>query len=165
MTGPTTRYVRFLGLLIIAGLLSAGCAGKQQDLAQSDDTAVFLPIVTDYNVDLFVDQVDGKATRFGAFDQVTVDAGSRELAVRLEYAPAAGTAPLVGSLGNLLLRAGTNKTFRTTMTVDVAAGHNYELIARADGSAFDIIVFDKTEESVVEKKTFELKDGQFERAF
>ena len=68
-------------------------------------------MVTDYNVGLYVDQVDGEPTDFGLFDQIVIDAGGKhEISVRLEYQPAAGTSLVVGGIGNLLLRAGTNKT-------------------------------------------------------
>jgi hypothetical protein len=151
--------------MLLSTSLMSGCAGQQQNLASGADAAVFMPIVTDYTVDLFVDRVDGKATKFGTFDQVSVDPGTHELAIRLEYTPAENTSLIVGGLGNLLLRAGTNKTFRTNMTVDVSAGHNYQMIARAHGDSLDIIVFDQTNNREIKKQTFELKDGQFERVF
>ena len=142
-----------------------GCAGKHQDMASTPDTAVFLPVVNDYTVDLYVDTVDGKPTEFGVFDQVMVDAGTRELEIRLEHQPAAGSSLLVGGIGNLLVRAGTNKTFRTSMTVDVLSGHEYRMIARSQEETLEIIVFDETDVREVVKQAFELKDGQFERLF
>lgn len=152
--------------LIAVGLTTTACTtGKQHDLAATADTALFLPYDPDYTVDIVVDEVDGKATQFGPFDQVLVDAGRRDLSVRLEYAPAAGTSLLVGGVGNLLLRASTNRTFRTDMSVDVIGGHEYRMIARAQGDTLVITVFDETDRVEVVKQTFELKDGQFERIF
>mgnify|MGYP001811809326 FL=1 len=154
-----------LTVLLTVTMLTMGCAGKTQSMASTTDTAVFFPIVTDYNVDLFIDQVDGKATRFGAFDQVTVDAGRHVLGVRLEYSPAAGSSMVVGGIGNLLLRASTNRTFRTEMALDVSGGHSYRMIARANGDTLEIIAFDQTEDQEVMKQIFEYKNGQFERLF
>jgi hypothetical protein len=152
------------GILAIS-IFTMGCAGKTQNMASTTDTAVFLPIVADYSVDFFVDQVDGKATKFGVFDRVTIDSGRHELQLRLEYSPASGSSVIVGGIGNLLLRATTNKTFRTDMTLDVSGGHTYQMIARANGENIEIIVFDKTESREVVKQTFVHKNGQFERLF
>lgn len=152
-------------LAIVSVALMSGCAGKQQSLSSGSDEAVFMPVVTDYTVGLYVDRVDGKATKFGAYDQVSVDPGTHELAIRLDYTPAENTSLIVGGLGNLLLRAGTNKTFRTSMTVDVSAGHYYQMIARASGDSVYIIVFDQTDNREIKKQTFVLKDGNFERMF
>lgn len=152
-------------LLIFVVMTSACSTGEQRNLASSAETAVFLPIITEYNVDLYVDRVDGEPTEFGLFDQVVVDAGSREIGVRLEYQPAAGTSLAVGGIGNLLLRASTNKTFRTNLSVDVISGHAYRLIARSHGDTLEIIIFDDTDDREVLKNVFGIKDGQFERLF
>lgn len=157
--------VYLLTAVITITMLTMGCTSKTKSLASTTDTAVFLPIIADYNVDLFVDRVDGKATKFGVLDQVTVDAGKHELGVRLDYAPATGSSVIVGGIANLLLRATTNKTFRTDMTVDVSGGHTYQMIARVSGDNLEIIVFDKTENREVLKQTFVPKNGQFERLF
>jgi len=152
-------------LIAIMLMTSACTTGKQRDMTTSTETAVFLPIVNDYSVNLFVDQVDGKPTQFGLFDQVTVDAGRREIGIRLEYQPAAGSSLVVGGIGNLLLRAGTNKTFRTSISIDVIGGHAYRLIARSQEDNLEIIVFDETDDREVVKQAFGVKDGQFERLF
>ncbi len=154
-----------LPLIIIAVMMTACTTGKQHDMTSTNETAVFLPVVIDYNVDLFVDKVDGKPTEFGLFDQVNIDAGRREIGVRLEYMPAAGTSLIVGGIGNLLLRAGTNKTFRTSISVDVLSGHAYRLIARSKEDTLEIVVFDETDGREVVKQAFGVKDGQFERLF
>lgn len=154
-----------VALLAALALLVAGCAGSEKNLATSESTALFLPVATDYGVDLFIDRLDGKPTEFGAFDQVTVDAGQRDIEVRLEYQPAEGSSLVVGGIGNLLLRAGTNKTFRTTMKVDVQGGREYRLIARAVEEKLEFIVVDETADREVQKQVFELKDGQLERIF
>ena len=152
-------------LITIVIMTSACTMGKQHDMTLSTDSAVFLPIVIDYSVDLFVDQVDGEPTKFGLFDQVTVNSGKREIGIRLEYQPAAGSSLVVGGIGNLVLRAGSNKTFRTKLSVDVLSGHAYRLIARSNGDTLEIIVFDETDNNEVVKQSFGVKDGQFERLF
>ena len=72
---------------------------------------------------------------------------------------------LVGGLANLLLRATTNKTFRTTMEVDVEGGKQYQLSAIAEGDQLEILVINHTDELIVQSQTFKLKDGKFERTF
>jgi len=115
----TTSSLLLPMLLAFVAMISACSTGKQRDMTSGSEAAVFMPIVTDYNVGLYVDQIDSKPTSFGLFDQVLIDSGKREISVRLEYQPAAGTSLVVGGIGNLLLRAGTNKTFRTNISVDV----------------------------------------------
>ncbi len=152
-------------LLAVVVMTSACSTGERRDMASSVETAVFLPIITEYNVGLYVDRVDGEPTNFGLFDQVVVDAGRREIGVRLEYQPAAGTSLVVGGIANLLLRAGTNKTFRTNMSINVLSGHAYRIIARSQEEILEVIVFDETDDREVLKHAFGIKDGQFERLF
>ncbi len=144
---------------------TAPAIAKEKSIAATDNTAVFLPIAADWGVDFYVEKVDGKATKFGAYDSVVVDAGSRTLDIRLEYQPASGSSVLVGGLANLLLRAATNKTFRTTMEVDVQGGKQYQLSAIAEGDQLEILVINHTDELIVQSQTFKLKDCKFERTF
>jgi len=158
--------LRTATLPIIAFLtisLSFNVDAREVDLSTTDRTARFTPVVSDYTVELYVDSVDGKATKFRANDSAIVDAGDRTMAIRLEYTPASGTSLLLGGLGNLLARAATNKTFRTELTAPVIAGHQYQLIARAQGEEIVIIVFDQTDRKEVAGQKFVIKDGKFER--
>ena len=136
---------------------------REVDLSETDQVAKFMPVVSDYTVEIYVDEVDGKATKFRSRDTAIVDSGDRTMVIRLEYTPASGTSLLLGGLGNLLARASTNKTFRTELTAPVVAGHQYQLIARAQGNEIVIIVFDQTDRVEVAGQKFLLKDGQFER--
>ncbi len=151
-------------LLIVLFFAQTGFA-RERSIAVTSDTAVFLPIAGEWGVDFFVDKVDGNKTRFGLYDSVVVDAGTRTLDIRLEYTPAAGSSLLVGGLGNLFLRAVTNKTFRTQMEVDVEGGKTYQMMATADGNLLEIFVVDRIDQEVVTSQRFQLKDGKFERLF
>ena len=72
----------------------------------------------------------------------------------------------VGGIGNLLLRAATNKTFRTDMTVEVLENHIYHLGARTNtAGGFDITVFDESLGTEVARQSFAEWDGRFERLF
>jgi len=164
------KKYKILSLLSVVILLSlmAGCSGSQVDLSKENNSspAKFVPYVADYGVDIFVDKVDGKPTKFGELDSVLIDPGSHELVVRLEYQPAAGSAIVVGGIANLLLRAGTNKTFVTTISVDVKANKTYKLLAKyTPEDQIDLIVFNETSDEEVLKHSFALKDGRFERIF
>ena len=160
----TKRTIEAACFLLL--MLVIGCSGTQQNLATGDDFATFVPVVTDYGVDIFVDQVDGKPTKFGELDSATIDAGTHDLSIRLEYQPAAGSSVVVGGLANLLLRAGTNKTFRTTVSVTAEAGHVYQVSARAsEGDSLTIFIIDETLDKGVLNQTFTIKDGRFERVF
>jgi len=144
----------------------AGCSGTQQNIANSGDTATFVPVVTDYGVDIFVDSVDGQSTKFGELDSAIVDAGKHNLVVRLEYQPAAGSAIVIGGLANLLVRAGTNKTFRTTISLEAEAGHLYQLSARTrSDDELEIVIIDQTLNQEITKQTFRVSEGGFERVF
>ena len=153
--------VALIALFVFA--TSANLDAREVNLAKSDQTAKFTPVVSDYTVELYVDKVDGKATKFRSPDTAIVDAGERAIAIRLEYTPASGSSLILGGLGNLLARAATNKTFRTEMTAPVVAGHQYQLIARAQSGEIVIIVFDQTDRKEVAGQKFALKDGKFER--
>ena len=159
-----------LSLLSVVTLMTilASCAGTQVDLSKENKSspAKFVPYVADYGVDIFVDKVDRKPTKFGELDSVLIDPGAHELVVRLEYQPAAGSAIVVGGIANLLLRAGTNKTFTTTISVDVKANTVYKLLAKSTPEdEIDLIVFNETLDEEVLKHSFALKDGRFERIF
>ena len=157
----TSTKCLLIALFVFA--VSANLDASEVNLAKTDQTAKFMPIVSDYTVELYVDKVDGKATKFRSRDTAIVDAGERTIAIRLEYTPASGTSLILGGLGNLLARSATNKTFRTEMTAPVVAGHQYQLIARAQGDEIVIIVFDQTDRKEVAGQKFALKDGKFER--
>ena len=157
----TTRVM--IALFVFA--MSANLNASEVNLAKTDQTAIFMPVVSDYTVELYVDKVDGRATEFRTRDTAVVDAGERTIAIRLEYTPASGSSLILGGLGNLLARAATNKTFRTEMTALVVAGHQYQLIARAQGDEIVIIVFDQSDRKEVAGQRFSLKDGKFERIF
>ncbi len=154
-------------VLLALFLLSASVIvdAREVNLANTDQTAKFMPVVSDYTVDIYVDKVDGKPTKFRANDTAVVDAGERTMTIRLEYAPATGAGLILGGLGSLLALAATNKTFRTELTAPVAAGHQYQLIARAQGDEIVIIVFDQTDRREVAGQKFALKEGKFERIF
>ena len=143
-----------------------GCAGTEQNLSTAENPATFVPVMSDYDVNIFVDQIDGKETEFGELDKALIDPGTHELAIRLEHQPASGSSVVIGGLANLLLRAGTNKTFKTSLTINVEAGHVYQLSARQNSDdGLDVIIFDETSGKEILKHTFRLEDGQFERVF
>ena len=158
-----TQLIGLLTALLLG--VSSHAMAKEVNLAQPDETARFRAVTSDYTVDIYVDKVDGKATKFRARDTAVVDAGDRTMDVRLEYQPASGSSLLLGGLGNLLARAATNKTFRTSMTVTIQAGHEYQLIAQAQDKDMVIVVFDHTDRKEVAGQKFTLRDGKFERVF
>lgn len=162
MNDSITTSARWL-LALFVFAVSTNLAAREVNLAKTEQTAKFMPVVSDYTVELYVDKVDGKATKFRSRDTAIVDAGERTIVVRLEYTPATGTSLILGGLGNLLARAATNKTFRTELTTPVAADHQYQLIARAQGNEIVIIVFDQTDRKEVAGQKFALNDGKFER--
>ncbi len=153
-------------LVLIAALFFASTGyAKERSIAVTDDTALFLPIAAEWGVDFLVEKVDGKKTKFGLYDSVVVDAGTRTLDIRLEYTPASGSSLLVGGLGNLLLRAATNKTFHTQMEVEVEGGKTYQMTATAKDDLLEIFVIDHADEKIVTSQRFQLKDGKFEKLF
>ena len=155
----------FFPLLAAFFLLTSPAIAKERSIAVTDNTAIFLPIATDWGVNLVVEKVDGKPTKFGLYDSVLVDAGDRTLEVRLEYKPAGGSSVLVGGLANLLLRAATNKTFRTTLEIEVEGGKEYQMTAVAKGEKLEIAVINHSDEEIVKSQVFEVKEGKFERIF
>ena len=157
----------FLSLLFALVMISESriVDAREINLAKTDQTATFMPVVSDYTVEIYVDKVDGTSTKFRSRDTAVVDAGERTMDIRLEYTPASGTSLILGGLGNLLARAATNKTFHTELTAPVTEGHQYQLIARAQGEEIVIIVFDQTDRMEVAGQRFALKDGRFERVF
>lgn len=154
-----------LVMLFAVLLLASTGYAKERSIAVTDDTALFLPIAAEWGVNFFVEKVDGKKTKFGLYDSVVVDAGTRTLEIRLEYAPASGSSLLVGGLGNLLMRAATNKTFHTQMEVDVEGGKTYQMTATAKDDLLEIFVIDHNDEEIVTSQRFKLIDGKFERLF
>lgn len=154
-----------LVMLFAVLLLASTGYAKERSIAVTDDTALFLPIAAEWGVNFFVEKVDGKKTKFGLYDSVVVDAGTRILEIRLEYAPASGSSLLVGGLGNLLMRAATNKTFHTQMEVDVEGGKTYQMTATAKDDLLEIFVIDHNDEEIVTSQRFKLIDGKFERLF
>ncbi len=156
---------QFLFLLATALVFAPVGYAKERSIAVTDDTALFLPIAAEWGVDFYVEKVDGKKTKFGLYDSVVVDAGQRTLDVRLEYSPSSGSSLLVGGLGSLLLRAATNKTFRTRMEVSVIGGNTYQMSATAKDDQLEIFVVDHSSEEIVISQRFELRDGKFERLF
>ena len=165
MKGNTVLALLSTSFLLVT---LASCSGSQVDLSKEKNSspAKFVPFVADFSVDIFVDEVDGKPTKFGELDSVLIDPGSHELLVRLEYQPATGSGIVVGGIANLLLRAGTNRTFVSTIKVDVESNQVYKLIAKySPEDQIDLIVFNETSEKEVLKHSFALKDGRFERMF
>jgi hypothetical protein len=156
----------FVLVFLVSLTVIGGCAGTDHDLSSGNSPATFVPILTDHGVDIFVDEVDGKEARFGELDSVMIDQGAHEITLRIEYQPSSGSAIIVGGLANLLLRAGTNKTFRTQLKIDVEAGHKYRLSAKATSeNSLDVFIFDETKDQEVLRHSFHVKDGNFERTF
>ena len=161
-----SQWLNRVTLVLVAAASFIGCAGSHRDLSTAENPAVFVPVVADYGVDIFVDEIDGKETKFGELDRVSIDPGTHEIAVRLEYQPAAGSSLVVGGLANLLLRAGTNNTFRANLTVDVAAGNVYRLTADANpDGGLDLFVLNETTDKEMLRQSFKVEDGDFERVF
>ena len=154
-------------LLTIASFFAATAhvVAREVNLATTDETAFFDVAVSDYTVNVFVEQLDGQPVKFRARDTAIVDAGERTMAVRLEHQPASGSSILLGGLGNLLARAVTNKTFRTELTAELMAGHEYQFIAAAQGEEIVVVIYDHTEEEEVTGQKFVVRDGKFERIF
>ena len=114
---------------------------------------------------MYVDKIDGNPTRFHLADSVVIEAGRHEVDVRMEYSPAAGTAIVVGSLANILLRSATNKTFTTTMEIIVEKNKTYRFEVYGFDNSFKIQVNNITDKTVISEYIFELKDGQFKRIY
>ena len=95
MTYRITATIRIIiFLLTIAASFSV--SAREVDLSKTDQTARFVPVVSDYTVEIYVDKVDGRPTKFRSNDSAIVDAGERTMAIRLEYTPATGTSLILG---------------------------------------------------------------------
>ena len=164
MTNRVTATTHVMIALFVLSV-SASLNASEINLAKTDQTAKFMPVVSDYTVELYVDKVDGKATKFRTRDTAIVDAGERRIAIRLEYTPSSGSSLILGGLGNLLARAATNKTFRTEITAPIVSDHQYQLIARGQDDEIVIIVFDQSDRKELAGQKFPLKDGKFEQLF
>ena len=152
-------------LYLIFFILLTSCGGSKQIFSSTDDTATFLPIMIEAYVDAFVDEIDGTKTNFNLDDSAVVDAGKHSVVFRLEYQPASGSAIVVGGLANLLLRATTNRTFRTTIDIEVEKDNDYrfEVVDFEDG--FAIKLLNETQNTEDLEHRFEIRDGRFERVF
>lgn len=155
---PLILFITLLTIII-------SCSGSKKILSTTENTALFLPPNIEAYVDMFIDEVDGKETKFNLADSAQVDEGNHKVLVRLEYQPAAGSSVAVGALGNMLLRFATNKTFRTTLNIKVERNVNYRFVVKDFDNGFDIILFNETEEKEELNYRFTLSDGKFEREF
>lgn len=149
--------------LLIPILLS--CSGTKQTFSNTAETALFLPPRIEAYVDMFIDEVDGKKTKFKLADSAEVDEGNHEILVRLEYMPAVGSGAVVGGLGGLLLKAATNKTFSARLNIVVEKGQEYRFLVKDFENGFDIILFNETKVKEELNHRFQLNDGKFERVF
>lgn len=141
------------------------CSGSKKILLTTDQTALFLPPKIELDVDMFVDEIDGRKVKFQLSDSAMVDAGSHEVLIRLEYEPASGSSIIVGGLGSLLLRSATNKTFNTKMDINVERDNLYQFVVTAAGESFDIAVLNVGSKVEIVKHSFQLKDGHFEKIY
>ena len=148
---------------VIVLLTLTGCTTTEHKHSTIDDPAYLIPVIREYDIALYIDEIDGQSVNYGELDRISLDGGPHNLLVRLEYQPAAGSSVIVGGIGNLLLRAGTNKTFRTSIPVELQEGDVYGITAESHGDGLEIIVF--TENAEVLRHSFKYRDGQFERVF
>ena len=149
--------------LLIPILIS--CSGSKKVMSSTENTALFLPPKIEAYVDMFIDEIDGKKTKFNLEDSVQVDEGKHSLLVRLEYEPAAGSSLIVGGLGNLLLRSTTNKTFSTTIDIEIERSMEYRFVVEDFDNGFEIILFNETKKKEELNLRFKLTEGKFERIF
>ena len=147
--------------LLIPILIS--CSGSKKVMSSTENTALFLPPKIEAYVDMFIDEIDGKKTKFNLEDSVQVDEGKHSLLVRLEYEPAAGSSLIVGGLGNLLLRSTTNKTFSTTIDIEIERSMEYRFVVEDFDNGFEIILFNETKKKEELNLRFKLIEGKFER--
>lgn len=146
--------------------VSGSQALASRDLSSTDQTAKIYAVTASWNTDIRIDKVDGQNTKISGKKPTRVDAGERQLDVRMEYRPAAGSSLLVGSIGNLFLRGVTNKTFRTQLEVNMAQDHEYAVYVESnDKRGFDLITFDLTNELEMARQSFAIKEGKLERLF
>jgi len=148
---------------VIVLLTLTGCTTTEHKHSTIDDPAYLIPVIREYDIALYIDEIDGQSVNYGELDRISLDGGPHNLLVRLEYQPAAGSSVIVGGIGNLLLRAGTNKTFRTSIPVELQEGDVYGITAEGQEDGLEIIVF--TENAEVLRHSFKYRDGQFERVF
>ena len=141
------------------------CSGSKKVLSSTENTALFLPPKIEADVDMFIDEVDGKKTKFNLEDSAQVDEGEHSLLIRLEYQPAAGSSAIVGGLGNLLLRSATNKTFSTTMDIEIEKSMEYRFVVEDFDNGFEIILFNETKMKEELKLRFKLNEGKFKQIF
>ena len=132
-------------------------------MSSTENTALFLPPKIEASVDMFIDEIDGKKTKFNLVDSVQVDEGKHSLLVRLEYEPAAGSSLIVGGLGNLLLRSTTSKTFSTTIDIEIEKSIEYRFVVEDFDNGFEIILFNETKKKEELNLRFKLIEGKFER--
>lgn len=157
--------VKYLFLICLSIPIIISCSGSKKILSSTENTALFLPSKIEAYVDMFVDEVDGKKTKFNLADSVQVDEGSHSLLVRLEYQPASGSSVIVGGLGNLLLRSATNKTFSTTIDIEIEKSMVYRFVVKDFENGFEIILFNETNMKEELNYRFKLSEGKFERIF
>jgi hypothetical protein len=150
--------VAFLSLLI-------SCSSTKQTFSTSEKTAVFLPPKTEYYIEMYIEEIDGKKTKFKMEDTAEIDEGEHELRIRLESHPATGTAVIVGGIANLLLRTTTNKTFSSTINVNVEKGQVYRLMTEDFKDGLAIKLLNETTSEIESIHKFQLKDGNFESVF
>ena len=158
------RLKQFILICFLIPILIS-CSGSKKILSSSENTALFLPPKIEANVDMFIDEVDGKKTKFNLADSAQVDEGSHNLLVRLEYQPAAGSSVIVGGLGNLLLRSATNKTFSTAIDIEIEKSMEYRFVVKDFENGFEIILFKETKMNEELNYRFKLIEGNFESVF
>lgn len=157
--------VKLLCILVICLSISS-CAISERSHTSSSNPATLTPFNNEWGVQLYIDKLDGSEVKYGELDRLALDGGRHDLGVRMEYQPAGGSSVIVGSLGNMLLRAGTNKTFEHQITLELIEGHNYGLTVKGTDVGFELLVFDETAEGIVVlEHQFEHKDGVFRRLF
>ena len=153
-------------ILISCLAVSGTQALAARDLSSTDQTAKIYAVTASWNTNILIEQLDGHKTKISGKKPTLVDAGERHLDVRMEYQPAAGSALLVGTIGNLLLRGATNKTFRTQLEINMAQDHEYAVyVENNDNKGFDLITFDLTNEQELARQSFAIKQGKLERLF
>lgn len=159
-------FKQIIRAIAIASLALGGTSALAvTDLSSSDQTAKVYAVTSSWNANLRIEKVDDQKTKVWGKKPALVDAGERVLDLRMEYQPAAGSAILVGSIANLVLRGLTNKTFRTQISVNMASDHEYAVMAEKSDDGFDLVTFDLTEEQEIARHSFGKKDGKYERLF
>jgi hypothetical protein len=153
--------------ILVIGLGISSCATiSERSHTDSSSPATLTPFNNEWGVQIYIDELDGSKVKYSELDRLALDGGTHDLRVRMEYQPASGTSLVVGGLGNLLLRAGSNKTFEHNITVEMIEGHNYGLTVKGTDSGFELLVFDESVGGIVTlEHQFEYKDGGFERLF